>query len=64
MKRLFVILLLLVSLLALAGCGKESVVHCDRCGAEIVLPAGSRITEDWIVFCKQCEAEIGPVVEP
>ena len=57
-------LLLLLLLLALAGCGAQKIVHCDRCGKEIRLDADSRITEEWTVFCKECEEEIGPIVEP
>ena len=64
MKRLIAALLLVLVLLGLAACGGETrIVHCDRCGKEVVLPADSKITEDWIVFCKECEAEVGPIVE-
>ena len=65
MKRLIAIALLVLSLLALSACGgKTRIVHCDRCGKEIQVAEDSNITEDWIVFCKDCEAEIGPIVEP
>ena len=64
MKRLIAALLLVLALPGLAACGGETrIVHCDRCGKEVVLPADSKITEDWILFCKECEAEIGPIVE-
>ena len=46
-----------------APASRQHFVHCDRCGKEVVLPADSKITEDWILFCKECEAEIGPIVE-
>ena len=47
---------LLLSLALLCGCGgKGGIVHCDHCGAEIELEKGSKITEDWIVYCKTCE---------
>ncbi len=61
MKRLLAIVLLIVALLSLAGCGEPRIVHCDRCGVEIELDANSNITEDWIVFCEDCGE---PVVEP
>ncbi len=63
-RKTVIALLLLLALLVLAGCGAQKIVHCDRCGREIRLDADSRITEEWIVFCKECEEEIGPVVEP
>ena len=64
MRRLIAALLLVLVLPGLAACGAETrTVHCDRCGKEVVLPADSKITEDWILFCKECEEEIGPIVE-
>ena len=62
-KMISLILCLLAALLLLSACGQSKIVHCDRCGKEIKLSADSNITEDWIVFCKECEAEIGPIVE-
>ena len=52
----------LLAVLLLAGCGKENrVVHCDGCGCEIELEQDSKVTEEWIVFCKTCEVErFGP----
>ena len=35
---------------------------CDRCGKEVQVSADSNITEDWIIFCKDCAEEIGPIV--
>lgn len=64
--RKYGILLCLLALL-LCGCGgKGGIVHCDGCGAEITLEPGSKITEDWIVFCKTCEQEKlgGGVIAP
>ena len=64
-KRLLA--LLAVLMLILCGCGETKIVHCDHCGDEITLEADSNITEDWIVFCKQCEEDLfadNPVVDP
>ena len=55
MKKLA--LLLAALLLLLPGCGETRTVTCDHCGAQIQLPADSKIEEDWIVFCKTCELE-------
>jgi DNA replicative helicase MCM subunit Mcm2 (Cdc46/Mcm family) len=64
MKKLIVALLLVLSLAMLAGCGKTRIVHCDRCGKEITVPENSNVTEEWILFCEDCEKEVGPVVDP
>lgn len=61
MKRFMIFLLTAACLLGLCGCQKTRIVHCDRCGEEIEVKEDSNITEDWIVFCKNCEE---PVVEP
>ncbi|MBQ3504936.1 MAG: hypothetical protein IJA75_09575 [Oscillospiraceae bacterium] len=65
MKKLA--LLLAALLLLLPGCGETRTVTCDHCGAQIELPADSKIEDDWIVFCKACEEDLfadNPVVSP
>ena len=61
----------LAALLALAmlltGCGGSKTVTCDHCGADITLSEDSNITDEWIVFCKECEETLfgdNPVVSP
>ena len=49
---------LLIALLVLAGCGKTKSVTCDACGKEIQLSADSNITDEWIVYCKDCELSL------
>ena len=63
MKRFLILLLVFGMLLILSSCGKTRTVTCDRCGTDIEVKADSNITDDWIVFCPACEAEIGPRVE-
>lgn len=63
MKKLLCLLLALMLLMMLSACGEPKIVSCDRCGAEIEVDKKSNITDDWIVFCKDCEEEIGPIVE-
>ena len=44
------------------GCGKTMqtrVVHCDHCGKEIEVPADSNLTDEWILYCTDCEKELG-----
>ena len=65
MRRFLLLLVCLVFLLP--GCGKTKTVTCDHCGTEITLTAGSKITDEWIVFCKECEEALfgeTPVVSP
>lgn len=67
MKRFAAMLLTVLALLSLAACGKGKTVHCDHCGKEVALKAGSNIDEDWIIFCPACEEELfgdNPVVSP
>ena len=58
MKRLLLTGIALLMALALAGCAKK-VVHCDGCGNEIEVPAGSDMTEDWLILCEECKAKLG-----
>lgn len=59
MKKLLTLLLVVLALAAvLVGCGEKKTVTCDGCGTTIELEAGSKIEEDWIVFCKDCEPDI------
>lgn len=69
MKKYLALLLCLGLLLTLAACGAETkIVHCDRCGAEIVVEADSNVNdEEWILFCGDCEEELygdEPLVQP
>ncbi len=62
-KRLTVLPVVLILMAAvLCGCGKTAAtrtVHCDHCGKEISVPEGSNMTEDWILYCTDCEKELG-----
>lgn len=66
-KRIFALILSVLLLLSLASCGKTKTVHCDHCGEEITVSAKSNMTDDWIIYCKQCEEKLfgdNPVVNP
>lgn len=66
-KRIFALILAALLLLSLAACGKTKTVHCDHCGEEIAVNANSNMTDDWIIYCKQCEDKLfgdNPVVSP
>ena len=38
-KRIFSLILAVLLLLALAGCGKTKTVHCDHCGEKLAINA-------------------------
>ena len=58
MKKLIALLLVALAALSLGACKKEPVVvHCNRCGKEIVYPAGENVSEDWIIVCPECLAK-------
>ena len=57
MKKIMCLLLALVLMLTLFGCGKR-IVTCDGCGADIAVKGNSNITDEWIVFCSTCETEL------
>ena len=61
MKKLLVIPLAAVLCLSLMACGSKTL-HCDGCGAEVQVAQNSNMDEDWIIFCHDCEEEMGPVV--
>lgn len=54
MKKL-IAALLLVLMLGMVACGAARIVHCDKCGKEIKVDSDSNITEDWVVFCDDCD---------
>ena len=60
-KRILALLaavLILVTLLA--GCARETkTLHCDRCGKAVTVDADSNLDEDWILYCSNCEKELG-----
>ena len=56
MKKLIALSLTALLVLSLAACGNKVTLHCDGCGKEI--SADSKMNEDWIIFCKDCEPDI------
>ena len=58
MKRVVICLLLVAMLLMTTACAKENrSVTCDGCGTSVTVDADSKITDEWILFCKTCEKE-------
>ena len=59
MKKALALFFAILFCLSLAGCAPTRTVHCDNCGKEIRISADSGMDEDWILFCKDCEKELG-----
>lgn len=57
-RKVVCFLLALILLTALSGCGKTRSVACDGCGKQILVGAGSDITDEWILYCQTCETEL------
>lgn len=55
-KKLTLLVLLVLCVLALVGCKKTKTLHCDGCGKEVQVDANSNLTEDSIILCKDCQA--------
>lgn len=59
MKMKQILALLLAVLMLLAGCAKKTrTVTCDGCGADITVEEDSNITDEWILFCEECDQNI------
>ena len=64
MKKLFcaVLALMLLASAVCTGCGKPKearIVHCDNCGKGFEVDADSNLTDEWILYCTDCEKELG-----
>lgn len=59
MKKIIAFMMILTALLALAGCGEKKTLRCDHCGADVQVAANSEMTDDWIIYCEECEASLG-----
>lgn len=57
-KRFLALMLAMAMLTLLGGCGETKTVHCDGCGKEVSVEAGSNMDEDWIIFCEDCEIDV------
>ena len=64
MNKRLPVLAVVLSLMAafLCGCGKTAAVrtvHCDHCGKELSVPEDSNMTDNWILYCTDCEKALG-----
>ena len=61
LKRIIALLLIVLMVLTFCACGDKVPLHCDRCGKEV--KGDKKMTEDWIIFCADCQEELGPIIE-
>ena len=59
MKKIAVFCAALCLCAALSGCGSKKILHCDNCGREISVDADSNMTDEWLLYCSECEKELG-----
>ena len=64
MKRMmFAMTAFVVMFAMLNGCRsvviETKTLHCDRCGKAVEVNADSVMEEDWILYCSDCEKELG-----
>ena len=58
MKKVICFIIGAVILLALIGCAKGVILHCDYCNKEVKVKESSGMTEDWIIYCEKCNEEL------
>ena len=51
--------LLLTSLFTACGNSGRKTLHCDNCGKEIYADADSDFNEVWMIYCPECEKDLG-----
>lgn len=59
LRRLLAVLFAAALCVSLLGCVPTKTVHCDGCGKELKIAADSNMTEDWTIFCRECEVALG-----
>ena len=67
MKRFLIALLVLCMLLVMASCGATKVLHCDHCNKEVKVREKSNMTEEWLIYCEECNAKLfsgDPILNP
>ena len=53
-------------MLVVCGCASQEYT-CDHCGKTFLAPADENMTEDWIIFCGECNEELfegDPLLDP
>lgn len=59
LKKIFVALIAVFMFLSCVACGTTKTLHCDKCNAEVSVDEDSNMTESWILYCNECEKDLG-----
>lgn len=65
-KVLPVLIFAVVAMLVFCGCASQEYT-CDHCGKVFSAPADENMTEDWIIFCGDCNEKLfegDPLLDP
>lgn len=54
LKKIACILLALTVILSFTAC-KTETYKCARCGTDVKVKASSPVTDEWTIFCEDCE---------
>ncbi len=57
-KNTVILILALLLSLSVAGCGENKILHCDHCNAEVEVGNKSNMTEEWIIYCEECNEKL------
>lgn len=57
-KKLMMLFVTAMMVFSLAACGTKTLT-CDGCGAKVDVPKNSNMTEDWTIYCHECEVAKG-----
>ena len=59
MKKIIALIMAISMLSFLASCGEKKTLTCDVCGKDGEVEASSNMTDDWTVYCSNCEKDLG-----
>lgn len=54
MKKIMCLLFVFAIVLALCGCFRMKTLRCDGCGIEVTVKESSNMTDEWIIYCEEC----------
>lgn len=57
MKKLLCLIITSALIFALCGCIKMKTLSCDGCGTEVSVRESSNMTDEWIIYCEECNEE-------
>jgi len=58
MKKILCFVLALAMVLAVSGCGKTKTLICDGCEKEVQVSESSNMTDEWLIFCEDCQDDV------